>query len=210
MNRKHRGFTLIEVLVALIILSVGLLGLAALQTRASQAEMESYQRAQALLLANDIADRIRTNSSVPECYSITTNAATGTPFVGAGNVDVFNCMGWGILETRGIANNDIAQWEQQLLGASETITDTGNSVGAMLNARGCIYYSNAPARTATIVVAWQGLTPNTYLDNNNNGTPDCQELGRIDCSCANGTYLDPAGNDYKRSLSIPVQLADLD
>lgn len=208
MNRKHRGFTLIEVLVALIILSVGLLGLAALQTRANQAEVESYQRAQAMLLANDIADRIRANSSVPECYGITLDAAAGTPFVGAGNVDVFNCAGWGILETRGIADNDIAQWEQQLLGAGETITGTGNSVGAMLAARGCLYY-NAAARTATIVVAWQGLTPNTYLDDDNNGVPDCRENGRIDCSCANDSYNNN-GNDYKRSLSIPVQLADLD
>ena len=44
--RKHRsGFTLIEALIALVVLSIGLLGLAKLQVSSRQFETESYQRA---------------------------------------------------------------------------------------------------------------------------------------------------------------------
>lgn len=211
MNKTATGFTLIEVLVALIILAVGLLGLAALQVRANQAEMESYQRSQAMLLASDMANRIRANNSVPQCYSISSDPADGTftdtRFVGAGNAEVYNCLGWGIIETRAIADDDIADWEDQLLGAGETLN--GNNVGAMLGARGCLSY-DTPSRTATVTVVWQGLTRSTDLDTDADGIPDCRDNGRIDCSCANNAYLDSDGNDFKRWLSIPVQLADLD
>jgi len=55
------GFTLLEILVALLVLSLGLLGLAALQTIGVKFNQESYERTQATLLAYDIIDRIRAN-----------------------------------------------------------------------------------------------------------------------------------------------------
>lgn len=58
----QRGFSLIEVLVALFVLSIGLLGLAALQTTGLRFNTQSYQRTQATLNAYDIIDRIRANS----------------------------------------------------------------------------------------------------------------------------------------------------
>jgi type IV pilus assembly protein PilV len=59
---QHRGFSLIEVLVALLVLSIGLLGLAALQTTSLQYNTGSYFRTQATFLAYDILDRMRANS----------------------------------------------------------------------------------------------------------------------------------------------------
>jgi len=56
-----RGFTMLEVLVSLFILSFGLLGLAALQTVGLQYNRQSYQRTQAVIQAYDILDRIRAN-----------------------------------------------------------------------------------------------------------------------------------------------------
>lgn len=56
-----RGVTLIEVLVAVLVISIGLLGLAALQVAALQANETSYQRSQATNLAYDVIDRMRTN-----------------------------------------------------------------------------------------------------------------------------------------------------
>ncbi|MGE5027346.1 MAG: prepilin-type N-terminal cleavage/methylation domain-containing protein, partial [Betaproteobacteria bacterium] len=50
---RNAGFSMIEILVTLVILLIGLLGLAGLITRSQQAEMESYQRAQALILLQD-------------------------------------------------------------------------------------------------------------------------------------------------------------
>src|SRR5258706_14532069 len=66
MNRyNHRsaelGTTMIEVLVSIVIVVIGLLGLAGLQSRASVAEMEAFQRAQALVLLQDMSDRINAN-----------------------------------------------------------------------------------------------------------------------------------------------------
>lgn len=55
------GFTLIEVLVTLIILSIGLLGLAGLQGTDIQSNHSAYLRSQAALLSNDMADRMRSN-----------------------------------------------------------------------------------------------------------------------------------------------------
>jgi len=57
------GFSLIEVLVALLVLSIGLLGLAALQTTGLKLNHQSYERTQAVLQAYDIIDRMRANKS---------------------------------------------------------------------------------------------------------------------------------------------------
>ena len=57
----ERGFSLIEVLVALLVLSVGLLGLAGLQTFSLRFNHQSYERTQATLLISDIAERIMAN-----------------------------------------------------------------------------------------------------------------------------------------------------
>jgi len=55
------GFTLIESLVALLVLSIGLLGVAAMQLASLQANNGAFQRTQATFLAQDIADRMRAN-----------------------------------------------------------------------------------------------------------------------------------------------------
>lgn len=60
-RHRQRGFSLLEVLVALLVLSIGLLGLAALQTMGLKFNTQSYQRTQAVLNAYDIIDRIRAN-----------------------------------------------------------------------------------------------------------------------------------------------------
>ena len=52
---------MIEVLVSLVVLLLGLLGLVGLQAKAGHAEMESYQRAQAIALLQDITDRMNAN-----------------------------------------------------------------------------------------------------------------------------------------------------
>ena len=60
--RRMAGFTLIEALIALVVLSVGLLGVAGLQMTGLRANMSAASRTQATYLANDILDRMRANT----------------------------------------------------------------------------------------------------------------------------------------------------
>lgn len=67
MNRQ-RGFTLIEILVSMLILTVGILGVAAMQLVSFQTNQSAFSRSQATYLAQDIFDRIRAN---PAGYNTT-------------------------------------------------------------------------------------------------------------------------------------------
>ncbi len=58
---KNAGFTLIEVLIAMLVLAVGLLGLAGLQATSLRNNQSAYNRSQATQLAYDLADRMRAN-----------------------------------------------------------------------------------------------------------------------------------------------------
>lgn len=67
---RQRGFSLIEVLVALVIMSVGLLTVAALQVKGLQFERGALNGTRATLLAADLVDRIRANPEGAEFYDI--------------------------------------------------------------------------------------------------------------------------------------------
>lgn len=145
--RRQGGFGMIEVLVTLIIVAVGLLGLAGLQTRAQTAEREAYQRAQALILIDDMVSRIRSNREAARCYETTS-------YIGNGN-DPAACSGWGTSSTRALADSDLNDWDQLLEGSAETLD--GAQVGAMTGARGCVTYDGTVEPPQyTITVAWQG------------------------------------------------------
>lgn len=57
----QQGFSLVEVLVALLVLAIGLLGMAGLQTRGVSTNFSALQRSQAILYAHDIVERMRAN-----------------------------------------------------------------------------------------------------------------------------------------------------
>ena len=62
----QRGVGLIEVLISLVVIAIGLLGLAALQGKAQKAELESYQRSQALILVQDLYGQVHAKR-IQEC-----------------------------------------------------------------------------------------------------------------------------------------------
>jgi type IV pilus assembly protein PilV len=64
LDARERGMTLVETLVALLVLSIGLLGVAALQMTSLRNNHAAHMRSQATALAYDIADRMRANRSV--------------------------------------------------------------------------------------------------------------------------------------------------
>ncbi|HMU66909.1 MAG TPA: type IV pilus modification protein PilV [Cellvibrionaceae bacterium] len=69
-NTRQHGSSLLEVMVALVVLGVGLLGVLAMQARSSQYGQSTYYYAQAVFLANDIADAMRTTPAVAGGYNI--------------------------------------------------------------------------------------------------------------------------------------------
>jgi type IV pilus assembly protein PilV len=97
-RRLGRGFTLIEVLVTLVILSVGLLGMAALHTTNLRNNLDSALRSQASALAADIADRMRANR----------NAAI------AGNYDIAIGATITVVSGSSLADRDKAAWKTLL------------------------------------------------------------------------------------------------
>lgn len=66
---KHRGFSLIEVLVAVLILAIGLLGVAALQMTSLNSGQDGYFRTQATAIGEDLASRIVINAAANEFSS---------------------------------------------------------------------------------------------------------------------------------------------
>lgn len=68
MNKNQKGVGLIEVLVAILVLAIAVLGFVVLQSRAIEATGESVQRIQAMNIARDIAERIRANRDGWEKY----------------------------------------------------------------------------------------------------------------------------------------------
>lgn len=99
-TKRVQGFTLIEVLIALVIMSVGMLGIAGLYVHSMQAGRTSMFRHHAVTLAGDVADRIRANPRTVGTYAL-------------GPVDN-NCVDGGINCTPDqMAQNDIFVWQQQ-------------------------------------------------------------------------------------------------
>ena len=69
-SNRNSGFTLIEVLIALIIMSVGMLGIAGLYVHSMKAGSTSLFRHHAVTLAGDVADRIRANPRAGAAYAL--------------------------------------------------------------------------------------------------------------------------------------------
>jgi len=77
---RARGFSLIEVLVATVVMSIGLLGLASLQVSGLRVGQSSFYRAQAAQLATDMADRLRANfGEARTCELALGDAAPSSP-----------------------------------------------------------------------------------------------------------------------------------
>ena len=137
--KRVAGFTLVEVLIALIILSVGMLGIAGLYVHSMQAGRTSLFRHHAVTLAGDVADRIRANPRAAAAYGL----------AGANN----NCVTGGIDCTPAqMAANDIDPWAPQ---ATDTLPNGTVTV---------VFDNGVLPPTYEITVAWDEPGENmTYI-----------------------------------------------
>ena len=102
-----QGFSLVEVLIALLVLAIGLLGLATLQTVGIKFNQESYLRSQAVLISYDIIDRIRANPVAKTAGSYDSVAATAS-------YTAPTCTGAVSCSTSDIATYDLANWKARI------------------------------------------------------------------------------------------------
>ncbi|MEK1941182.1 MAG: type IV pilus modification protein PilV [Pseudomonas sp.] len=110
MRTRAKGFTLIEVLIALVILAIGLLGMSSLMMTSMQSSQSAYLRSQASLLAYDLTERMRAN----------VDRATGSNDyqISAGTTSVTNpgCTG-GLCTPTQQAQLDLSEWRAALTGS---------------------------------------------------------------------------------------------
>ena len=135
----QRGFTLVEALVALVVLSIGMLGIAALYVESLRAGREAVTRSTAVLLAGDMADRIRANRDAGPAY------AKDADDVGAESA---NCEQGGASASctpAVMAAHDIALWEAEI---KQTLPGGSQATGEIAVNTG------TNPRTYTITVSW--------------------------------------------------------
>lgn len=140
----HRGFSIVEALVALIVLSVGMLGIAALYVESLQAGRSAVYRTHAVNLASDMADRIRANRNAGNqgrAYELAagdTPAERGCADTGAGS---------DACDQETLAEDDLARWLTAIRGS---LPGNGNDTPS-----GTVVVDPAAAPTQyTITVTW--------------------------------------------------------
>jgi type IV pilus assembly protein PilV len=116
MRHKARGITMVESLVALVVLSVGMLGIAGLYISSLKAGRSALVRTQAVNLATDIADRIRANRDGRESYD--TSLYGGAPAIQG-------CLAANCTPAT-LAQDDLARWLVTLRAVMP-----GNAVGTV-------------------------------------------------------------------------------
>ena len=126
--RRQRGFSLIEVLVSVVIMSVGILGIAGMQVISLQQNRSALLRAEALQLGNDILDRMRANPL--ETYAGV--AFSDTPPATADNCRVDACT------AEEMKDYDTILWQCSINGTAFAICNTWNVVGNMPGGQGAI------------------------------------------------------------------------
>jgi len=121
---KQYGLGLIEILVTVLVLGIGILGVASTQVVSLQMNSQSQNRSQAVLLAEDLLDRIRANPDNPATYALAAGNAQGA--------DNGACDTSFVPANASVAANDIASWENSLAcllpAAQRTVAVNGNTV----------------------------------------------------------------------------------
>lgn len=91
-SSRSSGFSLIEVLISIVILSIGLLGTAGLMGASLRNTNTAYYRSQATVLADDILDRMRAN--LPEARVGQYDVTPGPSCAATSAMAQFDCQEW--------------------------------------------------------------------------------------------------------------------
>jgi len=150
--QSQRGFSLIEVMVSAMVISVSVLGMAGMQITAKRAGHDAVQRTTATSLTLDLIERMRSNPEALDSY-ITTGLGGGTitaePTPNCSDDSTNACT------AAQLAAHDLWEWEQAIDGVTETRVVAGSpvSVGGLFDPTGCVAVTGG---SVTISVAWEG------------------------------------------------------
>lgn len=143
-TRRPLGFTLLEVLIAIVVLSVGLLGLMGLQALGLRNNHSAYLRTQATWLSYDMADRMRANKS-----GVGTGAYnsidTETDYSSAPNCRTISCT------PAQLAPYDADQWKQNFTAGANAV---------LPSASGKVNGDGAAGTPMRITVKWMDIEKN--------------------------------------------------
>jgi type IV pilus assembly protein PilV len=155
-NRSSQeGFGLVEILITLLVMSVGILGVLGMQITAKQTNYDAIQRTTASQLVFDMVERMRANPTALATY-IPGVAIGGESLGGTGSPPANTCSASPGCSPALLATYDLWQWETLIDGVAE-VSDGGAAVGGLVNPRACI---TGPAGGGTglytVTVVWRG------------------------------------------------------
>jgi type IV pilus assembly protein PilV len=170
-DHRSRGFTLVEVLVSLVILSIGLLGIAKLMLFSSHSNDSAYLRSQATDLAYEMLDYMRSNivqAGANGTPAFAYNTALTAPATDPG----FTCnTAPAAAACVNIAAYDVYQWKLRLNANNGVVS----APGALPDGKGSVLAATdiTGRTTVTIVVSWDDSVAQTTL---NAGAPNTQSI----------------------------------
>jgi type IV pilus assembly protein PilV len=136
---RATGFTIVEVLVSLVILSIGLLGIAKLVLYSAHSNDSAYLRSQATQLAYEILDNMRANPTAVAALQY------NTPLSAAATNPGFSCVAANCTSGN-MALYDVYVWKSRLAA--------GSTGGALPSGQGSVTVTGTTPLMATIVVQW--------------------------------------------------------
>ncbi len=181
---RHRstqwGATLLEILISILIFSIGLLGLASMQITSKRANYEALQRSTAAVLAHGMLERMRVNQTALDSYVAAGNLGGGS----LGSAPATDCAAANCLPTE-LSAYHLWSFEQELDGQDEQ--RGGVATGGLASATACISGPPGGSGTYSIVIAWRG---------------SAELESPADSACGLGLGLYGDGDSLRRVLTI--------
>lgn len=187
-GKAARGSSLIEILVTMVILAIGLLGLAGMQAKIHLLELESFERGQAVVLLNDIVDRISADRDNSASYVGT--VGTGTTCA-SGGTGVCTCTA-----IAAGAAHELCEWSNLIKGAAEK--SSSNPIGGVDSARACITtFTTVPTVAAPAI--YGNCQTGLQIDLVWQGTSATSSPG---VTCGTGSY--GSNEAFRRAISTRI------
>jgi len=188
MNSRHTqsGFSLLELLIALVVFSVGLLAVAGLQTVSKQANFEAIQRTSAAQVASGLLEDIRTNGDAVGIYSAAGEIGNGS----RGNEPAPNCRNGNECNSAQKATHDLWFWEQAIDGNLES--NSGGGTGGLVLPTLCVTGpAGGGAGMYEVAIVWRGGASLTSTAN-------------VACGTLTGNYGD--NNEFRRVMQVSTYI----